>query len=145
MTKLPIVLLIGLCFEAAGVVGLSRGLKQIGEVQKVTVPEVWRVFKKGVANPSILFGTFLETIFFGCLLYLMSQGTVSFVWPLTALGFVLTTFAAKFYLHEQVSLLRWSGVLLIVFGAGLITYSEKILEAKPSASATTQSAPSTNP
>jgi drug/metabolite transporter (DMT)-like permease len=145
MTKLLIVLLIGLCFEAAGVVGLSRGLKQIGEVQKVTVPEVWRIFKKGVTNPSILFGTFLETIFFGCLLYLMSQGTVSFVWPLTALGFVLTTFAAKFYLHEQVSLLRWSGVLLIVFGAGLITYSEKILEAKPPASTPIQSAPSANP
>jgi drug/metabolite transporter (DMT)-like permease len=131
MTKLLIVLLIGLCFEAAGVVGLSKGLKEIGEVEKVTVPEVWRIFKKGITNANILFGTFLETIFFGCLLYLMSQGTVSFVWPLTALGFVLTTIAARFMLHEEVSLLRWGGVLLIVLGAGLITYSEKVLEAKP--------------
>jgi len=58
---------------------------------------------------------------------------VSFVWPLTALGFVLTTIAAKCWLHEEVSLLRWGGVLLIVLGAGLITYSEKVLEAKPPA------------
>jgi drug/metabolite transporter (DMT)-like permease len=135
MTKLLIVLLIGLCFEASGVVCLSKGLKQIGEVQKISVPEVWRVFKSGAANGNILLGVLQEAIFFGTLLYLMSQGTVSFVWPLTSLGFVLTTAAAKVLLHEDVSILRWSGVLLIMLGAGLITYSEKILETKkPSAS-----------
>jgi len=56
---------------------------------------------------------------------------VSFIWPLTSLGFVLTTVAAKLILHEEVSLLRWSGVLCIMIGAGLITYSEKVLEQKP--------------
>jgi drug/metabolite transporter (DMT)-like permease len=139
MTKLLVVLLIGLCFEASGVVCLSRGLKQIGEVQKISAPEVWRVFKNGAANPNILLGVLQEAIFFGTLLYLMSQGTVSFVWPLTSLGFVLTTIAAKVLLHEEVSLLRWGGVLLIMLGAGLITYSEKVLEAKPRQAAETQS------
>ncbi|MBG87417.1 MAG: hypothetical protein CMO80_11015 [Verrucomicrobiales bacterium] len=44
---------------------------------------------------------------------------------LTAPGFVLTNLAAKFYLREKVSALRWSGVVLIVICAGLITFSEK--------------------
>ena len=52
-------------------------------------------------------------------------GDVSFIWPLTALGFVFTTIAAKFILHEEVSLIRWGGVLSDRVGAGLITYSEK--------------------
>jgi uncharacterized membrane protein len=65
----------------------------------------------------------------------MSQGTVSFIWPLTSLGFVLTTLAARFVLHENVSVVRWGGVLLIMLGAGLITYSEKVLESKPPAPA----------
>ena len=55
----------------------------------------------------------------------MSRGDVSFVWPLTSLGFVLTTLAAKLVLREEVSLLRWFGVCLIVLGAGVITYTEK--------------------
>jgi drug/metabolite transporter (DMT)-like permease len=131
MTRLLIVLIIGLFFEAAGVVYLSKGIKQVGEVEKISAPEIWRIFKSGIANANILLGVFLETIFFVSLLYLMSQGTVSFVWPLTSLGFVLTTIAAKIVLHEDVSLLRWGGVFLIVLGAGLITYSEKVLEAKP--------------
>jgi|SRR5580698_9854086 uncharacterized membrane protein len=139
MTKLIVVLLIGLCFEAVGVVYLNQGLKRVGEVQKISIGEVLRVVKSGATNPQILIGVLFEAIFFGTLLYLMSQGTVSFIWPLTSLGFVLTTIAAKFYLHEDVSLLRWSGVLLIVLGAGLITYSEKVLEQKSAQPATANS------
>ncbi len=131
MTKLLTILLIGLLFEAVGVVYLNKGLKQVGDVQKISVPEVLRVIKNGVTNPNILLGVLFEAIFFGTLLVLMSKGTVSFIWPLTSLGFVLTTIAAKFVLHEEVSLLRWGGVLLIMMGAGLITFSEKVLETKP--------------
>jgi len=142
MTKLLIILLIGLLFEAVGVVYLNKGLKQVGEVQKISVPEVLRVIGKGATNGNILLGVLFEAIFFGTLLVLMSQGTVSFIWPLTSLGFVLTTIAAKFILHEEVSLLRWGGVLLIMLGAGLITYTEKQAEQRKQAQATiNQSAP----
>ncbi len=126
MTKLLIILLTGLLFEAVGVVYLNKGLKQVGEVEKVNVTEVARIIKAGVTNQNILLGVFFEAIYFGMLLVLMSKGTVSFIWPLTSFGFVLTTLAAKMILHEEVSLLRWGGVLLIVMGAGLITYTEKI-------------------
>ena len=71
---------------------------------------------------------FFEALFFVGLLYMMSQADVSFVWPLTALTFVFATVAAKFYLHEHISGLRWGGVILIVCGAALITYSEKAKE-----------------
>src|SRR4051812_10533579 len=138
MTKLLTLLLIGLLFEAVGVVYLNKGLKQVGEVQKINVAEVLRVIKSGITNPNILLGVFFEAVFFGTLLVLMSKGgEVSFIWPLTALGFVFTTIAAKFILHEDVPLIRWGGVLLIMLGAGLITYSEKKAEQKqppPSAS-----------
>jgi drug/metabolite transporter (DMT)-like permease len=61
---------------------------------------------------------------------LMAQADISFIWPLSALGLVLTTFAAKFFLHEQVSSTRWAGVFLMMAGAALITYSEKVKERK---------------
>jgi drug/metabolite transporter (DMT)-like permease len=135
MTKLLVVLFIGLVFEAVGVIYLNKGVKQAGEIQKISASEILRVVKNGVTNGNILFGILLMAIFFCGLLYLMSQGTVSFVWPLTSLGFVLTTLAARFILHEEVSLVRWSGVFLIMVGAGFITYSEKLLENKTPATA----------
>lgn len=126
MPKLVAILVIGLIMEAVGVVFLSKGLKQIGEVSHINVSEVSRLIVRGVKNGNILLGVAFEAAFFGTLLYLMSRGDVSFVWPLTSLGFVLTTLAAKFILHEHVSSLRWGGVFLIVAGAALITYSEKL-------------------
>ena len=126
MTKLLIILLLGLLCEAVGVVYLNKGLRQVGEVSQVTVAEVLRVVKSGVTNPNLLLGVFFEALFFGTLLVLMSKGgDISFIWPLTALGFVFTTVAAKFILGEQVSLLRWGGVLLIMLGAAVITYTER--------------------
>ena len=130
MTKLLIILLAGLCFEAVGVVCLSRGLKEVGEIQKISVGEVLRAAKSGMTNRNIVLGVLFEAIFFGALLVLMSKSEVSFIWPLTSLGFVLTTIAAKWVLRESVSPLRWGGVLLIVLGAALITYSEKVVEPK---------------
>ena len=135
MTKVLIVLLIALVLEAVGVVFLSRGLKQIGEVEQLTATEVARVIRRGAFNPSILLGVALETIFFGALLYLLSQRDVSLIWPLTALGFVLTAIAAKFILQEDIHWTRWLGVALIVIGAALVSYSEK-MKRRPAAAPT---------
>jgi drug/metabolite transporter (DMT)-like permease len=125
MLKLLVILLLALTVEAVGVVFLSKGLKQIGEAQSITVREIARVVGLGARNPSILLGVALEAAFFGALIYLLSQKDVSLIWPLTSLGFVLTAISARLILHEEVSALRWAGVLLIVLGAGLVSYSEK--------------------
>jgi len=142
MTKVLTVLLIALVLEAGGVVFLSHGLKQIGEPEKVAAGELLRLVRRGAMNPSILLGVALETVFFGALLYLLSQHDVSLIWPLTALGFVLTALAAKFILREEIHWLRWMGVVLIVIGAALVSYSEKIK--RPLGRAPAASGPSFN-
>ena len=57
---------------------------------------------------------------------MLSRSDVSFIWPLTSLGFIVTTLAAKFILSEQVSAVRWAGVMLIALGACLTSYSESV-------------------
>jgi len=126
MAKFLLILLIGLVFESAGVVLLKKGINTIGEVKKISVPEILRVARAGATNPGILLGVLFEALFFASLLILMSQTDISFLWPLTGLSFVFATFAAVWFLHEQVSPLRWSGVVLIMLGAALISYSEQI-------------------
>ncbi len=132
MTKLLLILLIGLVFEATGVVLLKKGINQIGDIKRIGAAEVFRVFKSGATNPTILLGVFFEALFFACLLILMSRSDISFLWPLTALSFVMTTFAALFFLGESVSSVRWAGVIFIVIGAALISYSEHAKKAPES-------------
>jgi uncharacterized membrane protein len=140
MTKLLLVLLIGLVFEATGVMFLKKGLTKIGDLEKISVSEIARVVKAGITSPQMLLGVFFEALFFGCLLYLLSKGDVSFIWPLTALSFVMTTFAALLFLNEKVSASRWAGVVFIMIGAAFISYSEHAKE-KAAAPEVTESHP----
>src|SRR5437762_13578953 len=89
------------------------------------------LIKRGATNKNILTGVFFEAIFFGFLLYLLSQKDVSIVWPLTALGFIMTSLAARIFLKEEVSSVRWAGVCLMVWGAGLVTWRAKQEEEEP--------------
>jgi uncharacterized membrane protein len=139
MTKILIILVIAFTFEAFGVIALKEGLNQIGAqytARKDTMP-VWKnvvtLVGNWFTNKDVLFGLLLETIFFILLQYLIGQRDVSFVWPLTAISFILTTLAAQFILHERVDAVRWSGVALIVIGAAFISYSEHQKEKNPPA------------
>lgn len=125
MTKFIFILLIALVFEAIGVVFLSGGLKQIGEPKTINAAEISSLIARGATNKNILLGVFFEAIFFGFLLYMLSQKDVSIVWPLTALGFIITSVAARIFLKEEISSVRWAGICLIVLGAGLVTWSAK--------------------
>src|SRR5262249_49864551 len=140
MTKLLLILIIGLVFESTGVVLLKKGMTRIGEMNGITAGEVLRVVKSGATSPQILLGVFFEALFFVCLLILMSRSDISFLWPLTGLSFVFATFAAMIFLGETVSFSRWLGVILIVIGAGFISYSEHA-KPKPPALSSSSDAP----
>src|SRR5947208_14316705 len=124
MAKLLLILLIGLIFEAAGVVRLKKGITQISVVQRISPAEIVRLVAAGAVNPTVLLGVFFEALFFACLLVLMSKSDITFLWPLTALSFVMTTFAALIFLGEKVSPLRLTGVVFISIGAARICFSD---------------------
>jgi len=138
MIKFLLILIVGLVFESTGVVLLKKGMDVIGQMHGYTAAEGFRVVKAGVTNPQILLGVLFEALFFLCLLILMSKCEISFLWPLTALSLVFATFAAIWFLHEQVSTTRWIGVILIMIGAAFIGYSEHAKE-KPASSPAGQS------
>jgi len=141
MAKLLFILLIGLTFEAAGVVLLKKGLTQIGGVKQISAAEVFRVFKAGCLNGNVLLGVLCEALFFASLLILMARSDISFLWPLTGLSFVFATLAAMWFLHERVSPIRWAGVVCIMIGVALISYSEHCKPKPPPASASAQPGP----
>jgi drug/metabolite transporter (DMT)-like permease len=137
MAKLLLILLVGLVFESAGVVCLKKGMTEVGETRSYTLPEFARVLRAGIVNPKILLGVLFEAVFFACLLVLLSRSDISFLWPLTALSFVFATFAAIWFLGERVSTARWAGVVFIMIGAALISYSEHKNQHLPPANAPT--------
>ncbi len=51
---------------------------------------------------------------------LVSWADLSYVLPVTSLGYALVALSGKVFLHEHVSLARWAGVFLIIGGVVLV-------------------------
>lgn len=137
MIRMLAVLAVGLVLEATGVVLISKGQKELQAVFRPEFQALWRLGVEAATNRNMVLGIAFEAGFFGCLLYLLSRADVSFVWPLTSLSLVVTTFTARWLLHEQVSPLRWAGVCLIMLGAGVVTFTEKQKEQERAKATTT--------
>ena len=131
MAKLLLILFIGLTFESTGIVFLKKGMNQLQKPTTINVSEIARVIKAAVTNAYILCGVFFQALFFICLLILMSESDITFLWPLTALTFVFSTVAAILFLHEKVSSIRWVGIVFIMIGAAFISYSEHVKPKPP--------------
>jgi len=131
MIRVVLVLVVGLILEAIGVVLISKGQKELQATFQPEVRALLRLAAEAFTNRHLLLGVAFEAGFFGCLLFLLARADVSFVWPLTSLSLVVTTLTARWVLHEQVTPLRWMGVVLIVLGAGVVIYTEKVKRATP--------------
>ena len=108
---------------AAGDICVAHTMKRIGEVTSfrpaVLLPTLGRAFRL----PSMWAGIGLMAIAFFSLLALLSWADASLVVPATALSYVVSAFGARLLLHEKVTPIRWTGILLVCAGAALLSVS----------------------
>lgn len=62
---------------------------------------------------------------------LLGLADLSYVLPITAVGYILNAIMGAVFLHEQVSLQRWSGTVLIFAGAALTSLTPHATEREP--------------
>jgi uncharacterized membrane protein len=70
-------------------------------------------------QPFVLLGICLLIFWTILRLRLFSLADLSYVLPITAIGYVLNALMGALFLHENISPLRWTGTILIVAGAAL--------------------------
>ncbi len=106
-------------FGAAGDSVLSHGMKQVGNISIHDLPSL--IF--AVMNPYVAAGILLLLTFIVLNMTALSWADLTYVLPATSMGYVLLALSARFILHEQVSLMRWLGIVLISGGVGFIAGS----------------------
>ena len=102
---------------SCGDVCLKIGMQQIGEISISR----WSSLLFAVTNPWIALGVLFLLGFFGSYLTALSWADLTYVLPATSLGYVIVALLSKFFLHEQISPMRWAGILLISLGVGFVT------------------------
>ena len=106
-------------FSSIGNVLLSRGMKQVGEVDFSPVA-LLGVFLKTFMNSSIWLGIFSLLLFFVSYLLLLSWADLSYVQPASAIAYAMVALLGYLLLGESVSPTRWIGVLFICGGVALV-------------------------
>jgi uncharacterized membrane protein len=107
--------------NAAGDVLITRAMKQVGEVSTMNPGELLRIVRKVFRNGNFLAGLLSLGAGFGAFLAVISWADLSFVFPATALVYVLGALGGKFILKETITLQRWAGILIICLGVALIS------------------------
>jgi drug/metabolite transporter (DMT)-like permease len=72
-------------------------------------------------EPWAALGVILLIVWLISRMTLLSWADLSYVLPVTSIGYVLVALTGKVFLHEQVSQKRWAGILLIVLGVALVS------------------------
>jgi drug/metabolite transporter (DMT)-like permease len=110
------VLLLFLALKAAGNSSMAWGMKQVPE--RMSLDPV--LYLRAMIEPFVALGIAALILALLTRMALLSLADLSFVLPVTAIGYVIAVFLGKVFLHETVTRQRWLGTLLIFAGAALV-------------------------
>jgi drug/metabolite transporter (DMT)-like permease len=81
-----------------------------------------------IFTPWVALGVVLLSLWLLSRMALLSWADLTYVLPVTALGYVLSAFIGRFFLNESITPARWAGTLLIVAGTVLVGLGSPHLE-----------------
>jgi len=72
-------------------------------------------------RPWVALGVLLLIVWTLSRMALLSWADLSYVLPVTSIGYVLVAILGRVFLNERISVQRWAGIALIVGGVGLVS------------------------
>jgi len=113
--KAPLFALVVILTNVFGNFFIARGMRAIPDQVQSPVQLISAIFTPWVALGIVLLIAWLvsRTVFF-------SFADLSYVLPVTALGYVASVVMGHFFLNENIAPQRWVGSLLICAGAMLV-------------------------
>jgi uncharacterized membrane protein len=99
--------------NALGNFSLAWGMR--GRVTASPMDYVAAIF-----SPWVMLGISLLILWLLSRMALLSWADLSYVLPVTSLGYVASAIIGRFFLSEQITPVRWAGTLLIVAGTVLV-------------------------
>lgn len=123
MLKTIVVMLLAITAGTIGDILLTKGMREIGDLSAMNLRGILNASLQALTSPKLIIGTTMLAVFFFLWLAVLSWEDLSIALPMQALNYVLVAILAKYMLHEQVSPLRWTGIILVCIGVMLITSS----------------------
>ena len=108
---------------SGGEIAATHAMRLSGDARSLTFRIVLSALGRAFCRGWMWIGIGMMAMAFFSLLDLLSRQEVSYAIPLTALSYVVGALGAKLFLREEVSPVRWVGVVLVCVGAALVSIS----------------------
>lgn len=117
-----LLILLGVLLNAAAQLLLKAGMSQIGHFA-FSYANLFPIGLKVMGNIPIMFGLFAYVVSVGVWLLVLSRVEVSFAYPMLSIGYVVNAVAAYYFFGESFSLMRLTGIFIIISGVYLVSQS----------------------
>jgi len=95
---------------------LTVGMRRVGRLLTLSPwPYIEALF-----NPWVALGVTLLIVWLLSQMTLLSWADLSYVLPMTSVGYVLVALVGRFFLHEEITPERWIGIALIMAGVAVV-------------------------
>jgi multidrug transporter EmrE-like cation transporter len=118
-------ILLGVMLNAAAQLLLKAGMNQIGHFE-FNAGNVLPIGIKVMGNLPIVAGLTAYVVSVGVWLLVLSRVQVSYAYPMLSIGYVVNALAAYYFFGEDLSLVRITGILVIIGGVYLIAQSPAV-------------------
>lgn len=105
-----------IALKAAGNYSLAWGMRHFSEPASANPLH----YLKAMLEPAVALGVILLIVSLLTRMALLSLADLSFILPVTAIGYILAALIGKYFLNEVVTPQRWLGTILIALGAALV-------------------------
>ena len=117
-------LMCGVLLNAAAQLMLKAGASSVGEISmSAGAAGLWRVGMQLAMHPGILGGLACYVVSVVAWIVALSRVDVSVAYPMLSIGYVVNALLAWWLFGEAVSLQRWLGIAVIIFGVVLVARS----------------------
>lgn len=94
---------------------LAMGMRASADVTASPVD-----FIRAILQPQVALGIVLLILWLLSRMAMLSWADLTYVLPVTAVGYVLSAALGRLFLNEQITAARWAGTVLIVTGTILV-------------------------
>jgi drug/metabolite transporter (DMT)-like permease len=116
-------LVVSVVFAVAGQFTLKTAMNAVGRIGATEIAEAGDTIVRALKEPRLWLGLALFGISAIFWLVVLSRVDLSVAYPFVGLSYIVVVLFARLFLHEQVTALRWLGVVVVAVGIAIIGFS----------------------
>ena len=116
-------LIVSVVFAVAGQLTLKAAMRDIGRIGAKEVSDAGQTISRAVKEPKLWVGLALFGVSALFWLVVLSRVPLSVAYPFVGISYIVIVGFSRVFLHEEVPVLRWLGVIVVAVGIAIVGLS----------------------